>query len=624
MKRLTLLLISTFCILLQAAPVEKVEPPFWWTGMKSSYLQLLIYGDDLSRYQVKVDYPGVRLTKSYSLDNTNYRVIDLELSETLRPGSFNIDFFDNNKLVYRHRYTLKQREKGSAERQGFNPSDLIYLITPDRFINGDTTNDSLSHYRDGLDRERHDGRHGGDLQGVINALDYIADMGFTQIWLNPVLENAMPQVSYHGYSTTDYYVVDPRFGSNELYRELSQKAKAKGVGLIKDIILNHIGSEHWWMKDMPSPDWINHGGQFIETNHKRSAINDPHSTDEDRALFADGWFVKTMPDLNQRHPVVANYLIQNSIWWVEYAGLSGIRLDTYSYSDKAFLTQYTRRLMTEYPNLNIVGEEWAYNPITVAYWQQGSYRKDGYESYLPSLFDFPLQGALRKALLEKETWGTGLQKIYTTIATDYIYGDPYNLVVIADNHDMSRIFTQLNHDEDLMKMAMVYLLTTRGIPQVFYGTEILMTNKGTEEHGIIRSDFPGGWHGDSVNAITQKGLNKQQREFQSWFKRLANWRKNSIAVTQGKLTHYAPADGVYVYFRHVGHRTLNDSHQVMVIMNKNAESKTVDLTRFKSMLGDSNKISETEFRNVLSEHRVSGVTEITVAAKSAQIFEVSL
>ncbi len=617
MTRIIVVIFSMAMLAVKASPLQRVEPPFWWAGMKNQQLQLMLYGDALASYTAKIDYPGVTLINQQKLENKNYLILNLKLATHVRSGQVKIEFFHKNALAFSHRYPLKQRKEQSSERQGFNASDVIYLITPDRFANGDESNDSFNDYKDGLDRKRYDGRHGGDIKGVVNALDYIEAMGFTQIWLNPVLENAMPTVSYHGYSTTDYYQVDPRFGSNALYRELSKKARERGIGLIKDIILNHIGSEHWWMKDLPAKNWINHSDQFIETNHKRSAINDPHSTDDDRALFADGWFVKTMPDLNQRHPVLANYLIQNSIWWVEYADLSGIRLDTYSYSDKTFLTHYSKRLMAEYPRLNIVGEEWSTNPITVSYWQTGTYRKDGYVSHLPSLFDFPLQSALRDALLEEETWGTGLHKLYTTVATDYIYGNADNLVVMADNHDMDRVFTQLKHNPSLMKMAMVYLLTTRGIPQVFYGTEILMKNPGTGEHGVIRSDFPGGWKGDRQNAFTGKGLPKAQKEFQYWFKLLLNWRKNNDVIAKGKLIHYAPQKGIYVYFR-----ILND-RKVMVVMNKNKQAIDLNLTRFKSVLGDKKVIERLSFVDVLYGKTWTSKSELMIEPESAVIFEVN-
>lgn len=397
----------------------------------------------------------------------------------------------------------------------------------------------------------------------------------------------MDAYSYHGYSTTDYYQVDPRFGTNTLYRQLSEKARQHGVGIIMDMILNHIGSEHVWMHDSPSEDWIHNQKQFVQTTHFREALHDPHGTRQDLNAFAVGWFVPTMPDLNQSNPHLATYLIQNAIWWVEYADLSGIRVDTYSYSDKAFLSDWTSRLMQEYPNLNIVGEEWSVNPIITSYWQAGSLRHDNYESALPSVMDFPLQATLIRALREKESWAGGLRSLYEILAGDFIYGDPYNLVVFADNHDMSRVYSQLQEQPELWDMAMTYLLTTRGIPQIFYGTEILMSNTGTDDHGVIRSDFPGGWPDDDVNAFTGEGLSETQKWAQNRIRTLLQLRQRHPQWFTGKLTHYTPQDGVYVYFRHAQEGA---EDKLMVVLNKNDKDTALDLARFETMLNGQSTI----------------------------------
>lgn len=393
-------------------------------------------------------------------------------------------------------------------------------------------------------------------------------------------ENAMDSYSYHGYAMTDFYTMDPRYGSNEDYLALSQQASKKGIGLIMDMVLNHIGSEHIWMKDAPSKDWIHNNFTFTPTSHKRVSLHDPHGVEADQEAFSDGWFVPTMPDLNQQNPYLATYMIQNAIWWTEYAGLSGIRVDTYSYSDKDFLSDWTRRLTREYPNLNIVGEEWSVDPIITSYWQAGTSRSDGYESYLPSVMDFPFQETLVNSLKNKETWGTGLIELYELLATDFIYGDPYNLVIFADNHDMSRIFTQLDEDYALWDMAMTMLLTTRGIPQIYYGTEVLMTNPGTEDHGVIRTDFPGGWAGDKVSGFTGEGLGKLQQQAKNRLGSLLALRQAHPLVATGQYTHYAPQDGVYVYFRHQS----DADEAAMVIVNKNDKATRLPLARFKQML----------------------------------------
>ncbi|WP_231731006.1 alpha-amylase family glycosyl hydrolase [Lacimicrobium alkaliphilum] len=436
--------------------------------MKDPALQLMISGKNIGELTPQLDYSGVTLKAVHQADSPNYLFVDLSLDADVEPGIFNIEFTDKTgQVVLTTDYRLHARQPDSSNREGFTPADVIYLITPDRFANGDVNNDEVTGLKEGLNREYKGGRHGGDIQGILNHLDYLDDLGVTQLWLNPVLENDMESYSYHGYSTTDYYRVDPRFGSNKLYQQLAKQAGARGMGLIKDIILNHIGSEHWWMEDLPFADWLNYqaeyqAGEFIGTTHRREAQHDPHATEYDKKRFNDGWFVPTMPDLNQRNPFMANYLIQNSIWWVEYAGLSGIRLDTYSYPDKAFLAEYGRRLMQEYPNLGIVGEEWTVDPALVAYWQRGAQRHDGYQSYTPNMFDFPLQEAVVNGLTNKETWGTGLREIYQSLANDFLYGNPADLVIMPDNHDMSRIYTQLNEDPELFEMAMVLFATTRG------------------------------------------------------------------------------------------------------------------------------------------------------------------
>ena len=569
-----------------ASKIDHLQPAFWWTGMADDTLQIMVHGEDIAKTSPALDYPGVTLLATERLENPNYLFLKLKLASDTKPGTFDIRFDVADETVANYHYELKARRKGSAQRQGFSAKDVIYLITPDRFANGDESNDAVAHLKEGKNRDYKGGRHGGDLQGIINHLDYLQKMGFTQIWMMPVLVNDMEKYSYHGYSTTDYYTVDSRLGSNALYRTLSLEARKRGMGLIKDMIPNHIGLNHWWMEDLPSKDWINHEGKFVSTTHTREALHDPHGVEDDIRAFSDGWFVPTMPDLNQGNPLLATYLIQNAIWWVEYADLTGIRVDTYSYSDMAFLSQWTKRLMTEYPNLNIVGEEWTVNPAITAFWQRGTNRHSDYDSSLPSVMDFPLQAKVISGLKNQETWGTGVKEIYDTIASDFLYGDPYNLVVFPDNHDMSRIASQLNDDVSLIKMAMSYFMTTRGIPQIFYGTEILMNNPGTDDHGIIRADFPGGWPGDNVNGFTGKGLTEKQADFQQFLAKLLNWRKTNPAITQGKLTHYSPKDGVYSYFRH------HKQNLVFVILNKNEKAMTLDLARFKAMLKDKKQATD--------------------------------
>lgn len=616
MKRLVISLLS---ILLFANlgfsakyKIDHLEPSFWWAGMQNPNLQLLVHGNNISDLKPELNYEGVTIEKVSRLENSNYLFIDLHIEKEVKAGSFDILFKKGKRTELKYSYQLKARREGAANRVSFTPADVMYLITPDRFVNGNTKNDNVNGQLEQANRSNSNGRHGGDIQGMINSLDYISDMGFTAIWVNPLLENNQAEYSYHGYSTTDYYQIDPRYGSNEEYQKLSRLAKEKGIGLIMDVILNHCGSEHWWMKDLPSKDWINNKGEFTSCSHKRTTVQDKYASKADLKQFADAWFVKTMPDLNQRNEFMSTYLIQNAIWWIEYADLYGIRVDTYPYSDAGFLTEWSKSILNEYPNFNIVGEEWSTNPAIVSYWQKGKVNHDGYLSYLPSLMDFPLQNALVEALTKKETWGTGWIKLYEMLANDFLYADPGNLVIFPDNHDMARIFDQVNRDYALYKMAIAYTLTTRGIPQIYYGTEILAKSDAGGDHGLLRSDFPGGWEGDKVNAFTGKGLSEQEKEAQLFTKKLLNWRKNNETIHKGKVMHYAPLDGVYSYFRYT------EKGMVMVILNKNTQPIQLQTQRFHEVLA-----GKTVAKDIVLDHSFKLKEFIEVPAQSALILEIN-
>lgn len=571
----------------------------------------MLYGQDLARLTPVLDKEGVEITATHQLTNPNYLFIDLLISHDAEPGSFEIELMKNGVKINSFNYELKSRDPNSSQRKGFDNSDLIYLITPDRFANGDEKNDEITGLREGKDRAAEYGRHGGDIRGIINHLDYIKQMGFTAIWLNPVLENDQKEQSYHGYATTDYYKVDPRFGSNKEYYELAEKAQALGIKLIMDMIVNHCGISHWWMEDPPSDDWINYQGQpYQQTNHRKITLFDPYAAPEDREEMEAGWFVPSMPDLNQHNPFMAKYLIQNSIWWIEYARLAGVRQDTYSYAFRDFLADWSCAIMDEYPDFNIVGEEWVMDKNIISYWQRGKDNYDGYVSCLPSLMDFPLNSNLHQGLREEEGWSSGIIKLYENLASDYLYPEPNNLVIFPDNHDMSRIFTQLNEDFDLYKMAIAYILTMRGIPQIYYGTEILMNNPGTQSHGIIRSDFPGGWRGDAVNAFTGEGLTPQQKEAKDFITKIANWRKNKKSIQIGGLTHYIPQNGIYVYFRYF------ENERIMVILNKNREALTLNLDRFSDSMA--NFTSGTE---IIGEKTVNLKNPLVLTPHSVLIIE---
>ncbi len=581
--------------------LDRVEPAFWWVGMEDSNLQLLVYGENISELKPAVNYPGVTLERSVLVKSPNYLFLYLKLDKDVKPGSFDLNFTKKGKSVLKYSYQLFERAEGSAQREGYNTSDVMYLITPDRFANGDVANDNMPAMTEQANRQDPDGRHGGDIAGIIQHLDYIAEMGYTALWLNPVMENNMTSTSYHGYAITDFYKIDARYGTNDDYVKLAQVAREKGVKLIIDMILNHCGSEHWWMNDLPTDDWLNYQDGWKPTTHMRETNQDPYASEYDKQMHADGWFVESMPDLNQRNGLLADYLIYNSIWWVEYAHLSGIRMDTYPYPDKNFMAEWTRRVMQEYPNFSIVGEEWSVNPTIVAYWQKGKQNADGYQSWMPGVFDFPLQKALVDALNEDDSqWGKGLIKLYSTLANDFVYADPTQLVTFPDNHDMSRFYTQIKEDLDLFKMGMAYIAVTRGIPQIYYGTEILMTNPGSDAHGVIRSDYPGGWAGDVVNAFTGKGLTEDQQEAQFFVKTLLNWRKETPVIHIGQLKHFAPAftSGIYTLFRY------DDEKVVMLLMNKNPEEKIVDLGPFKAeVLGDISSGVNVLTKEIVSLHK---------------------
>jgi len=573
-------LLLGFILIPVNAQVERVEPPSWWAGMRNPELQLMMYGNELQGNQVSVNYPGVTVESVCNTENPDYLFVNLHLSEDIQPGTMEFILTRNGKTSTTIPYELLERRPGTAAVEGFNSSDVIYLVMPDRFANGDPSNDIVKSMRETtIDRSEPYARHGGDIQGIINHLDYIDQMGFTALWLNPVLENDQTRSSYHGYAITDFYKVDPRFGTNELYRELADQARAKGIKLIMDMVFNHCGSEHWWMDNLPSPDWINYSDHYRNTNHIRTVNQDPYASRYDTQLMQKGWFVRSMPDLNQQNPFLATYLVQNSIWWIEYLGLAGIRMDTYPYPDKNMMDDWCRSVLFEYPDFNIVGEEWTTNPLIISYWQRGQVNKDGYKPGLPTLMDFPMQEAVTKGLTEEEGWSTGLVRMYETLANDFIYPDPFNLLVFPDNHDMARFYMQLGMQQDLYKMGIAYYLTIRGIPQIYYGSEILMTHTEGDGHGYIRKDFPGGWLGDKVNAFTGQNLPEDAQETKDFFTKLLNWRKDKTVIHSGKTIHFAPEEGVYIYARY------DERDTVLVVMNKNNGEKKISPERYLEIIG---------------------------------------
>jgi glycosidase len=593
------------------AAIDHMDPPFWWTGMHDRHLQLMVHGPAIADLEPAIAYPGVRIAAVTRVANRNYLFIDLDIAPDTKPGDVAIDFKappGSSARPASHTYRLLARAAGSAERKGFGKGDAIYQLMPDRFANGDTKNDSVPGLADKLDRKLGHGRHGGDIQGIIGHLDYIAGMGFTQLWPTPLVENDMSAASYHGYAATDHYRIDPRYGSNDDYVRLSTEARKHGVGVIQDVVLSHIGLNHWWMKDLPTPDWINHNdGSFVATMHHRTAVQDPYASKQDASNFTTGWFSPGMPDMNQTNPFVANYLIQNSIWWIEYAGLSGLRIDTFGYSDGAFLAQYTQRVLAEYPHLNMVGEEWSKLPAVVAHWQRAP-------TSMPSMMDFPLTEAMRTALARKDNDGNNpnvFNDVYETLALDSLYPDASNLVLFEGNHDMARLYSVVGEDVDRWKMDLAFIMTMPRIPHFYVGDELLMTSTvGTRDDSSYRRDFPGGWAGDKVNAFTGAGLTPRQREAQDFVRKLVNWRKGAAVVHDGKLMQYGPENNTWVYFRY------SDSKKVMVAFNANAKEAVLPAARFHEML--SGVAGGTD---VLTGKRFDLGKEIRVPAKSVVILE---
>ena len=600
-----------FTTSLLASQALRVEPPSWWTGMVNPELELLVYAENISATSPTIIYEGVKIKEVIKPENPNYLFIKIHLNQDVKPGTFDIVFSQGKKVRHKYAYNLQQRVQGSAQRAGVDNSDVIYLITPDRFANGDESNDKTADMLEGINRSEPFGRHGGDILGIHQQLDYLSGMGFTGIWLNPILENNMERASYHGYSTTDFYRVDPRFGTNEEYAAFSEDMKSRGLKLIMDMIVNHCGSNHWFVKDPPGSDWINFDNTFVQTNHMKPVIQDPYASEYDYKRMVDGWFVRTMPDLNQRNPHMARYLIQNSIWWVEYAGLAGIRMDTWPYSDKHFLRDWSCAIMSEYPNLLITGEEWSNNPLILAYWQKGANNKDGYETCLPSLLDFPLQDGLKKGLTNDQHDWSGLISMYEALANDHIYADPSAFVIFPDNHDMDRIYTQMGKDLSRFKNAMAYILTMRGTPQLYYGTEVLLANDEPGNHGDIREDFPGGWSGDAINAFTGTGLNDDQKTAMEFIRRINTWRKGSEAIRKGDVLHFVPFNNIYVYFRRHG------DEKVMTVINRNAIDATIDISRLKEVLGNA-----TAGTDILTGSSVSLNGTLNVTAGEPMIIEI--
>ena len=578
----------------RAMEIKKVAPSFWWAGMKNPELQILLYGENLALSDVSVSGEGIFLKETVRQDNPNYLLLYLDLSEA-KAQTFQI-LLKNGKKKLQIPYELKSRVRRGEDVKGFTSEDVLYLIMPDRFANGNPENDVVDGMREKkVDRTDSFARHGGDIQGISNHLDYIADLGVTAIWLNPTQENDMESGSYHGYAITDYYQIDRRFGSNEDFCVLVEKAHEKNLKVVMDMIFNHCGSENYLFKDKPSKDWFNYRSNYVQTSFKTASVMDIHASAFEKKIATDGWFTSVMPDFNQRNRHVARYLIQSSIWWIEYAGINGIRQDTHPYADFDFMSQWCKEVLDEYPYFNIVGETWLNSNVLVSYWQKDSKLAAPLNSNLPTVMDFPLQALINQAF-DEETgeWGGGLYKLYDYQTQDLVYANPMNLLTFLDNHDTSRFAQTDEMAKNLKryKQALVFLLTTRGIPQIYYGTEILMTGDKGKGDGDLRKDFPGGWQGDTRNCFVENGRMALENEAFEFTRQLLNWRKGNQVIGKGSLKHYSIQNGVYVYQREFNGKS------VVVIMNGTDDSKELDLTPYQEILPRENAFDVLTGKNV--------------------------
>ncbi|MBS1950177.1 MAG: glycoside hydrolase family 13 protein [Bacteroidetes bacterium] len=614
MNKIVLLFLSVsfFCQAQKKTKPEfdRVEPAFWWVGMKNSELQILFYNHsaNLGSYEASLNYAGVSIKEKITVENPHYLFLKLEVSPSTKAGIIPIQF-KAGKKSFTYSYELKNKSTAANRIQGFNSSDVLYLIMPDRFANGDIKNDSLPGFYEGVHREKSFGRHGGDLKGISDHLDFIQELGVTTLWLNPVLENNQKRESYHGYAITDFYKVDARFGSNEEYVLLIEKCHARGLKMVQDMVINHMGNYNWLMLDLPEKNWVHQFPEFTRSNYRSEVVSDPYQSQYDLNKMTNGWFDYTMPDINQSNPLFATYLIQNTLWWIEYAGIDGIRMDTYPYPDRAYMARWAKEVLTEYPKFNIVGEVLVNSKPMVGYWQKDALNKDGYQSNLPSVIDFPLTNAVNAALNEKGSWDGGLSRLYTTLAHDFIYPNANGNVTFLDNHDMSRYFFNMGRDLNKFKMGLIFLMTTRGIPQLYYGTELLMDGNYSI-HPTVRMEVPGGWPGDQVNEFTRAGRTKEQNEAYDFMSKLLQWRKTKPVIHSGKLTQFIPEDNVYVYFRHQANET------VMVLMNGNDKEMKINTSRYSECMK-----GKTKAVNVLSAEVLQNIQEITLPSMTAVILE---
>ncbi len=594
----------------KAPMVTNVEPPYWWVGMANDTLQVMLTGPDIAQASAEVDYSGVKLDRQVSLDSPNYKLLYFTIAPDAKPGKMPIRLNFNGRK-HTLDYELKARDMKGEDYEGFSAADVLYLLMPDRFAQGDVAAATDLEYDDAPDRTQPSSRHGGNLKGIADKLDYLDSLGITAIWSCPVLENDMPGGSYHGYATTDYYRIDPRFGTNADWQELIAQAHKRGIKVVMDMIFNHSGSNHPWMKDMPSKDWYNHPEGNELTNFRLSTIHDPYVSDYDLDHTVNGWFVSAMPDLNQKNPHLMKYLIQNSIWWIESSKINGIRMDTYPYADMQGMAQWAADVLKEYPNFNIVGECWYGNEAGPAFWQSGS-KINPVETNLPTVMDFKYNIDREKMFFEETDPWNGLNHVYDHLALDYLYPDPQHILTFLDNHDTDRFLPEMPDSLGVWKQALAFLLTSRGIPQLYYGTELLMNGTKKISDGYIRLDMPGGFPGDKVDAFTREGRTDMQNEAWDYLSRLLQWRRGEAndVIAKGTLKHFMPQNGIYAYERRLGDK------QVVVLLNGQSEPNTVTMERTLEILPYG-----TTMRDLVSGKDVTITEEMTFAPRQVMILQ---
>ena len=615
---ISLALILSSMTMRAATKIDHIEPENWYVGMKNSSLQLMVYGKNIRDSRVSVDYPGVKIDSLVRLDSPNYLFVYLNLSGA-KPGNMVLNI-DGKKV----NYPLKARTMSGDKRIGFDNSDVLYMLMPDRFASGRNITKPMKGLNPYVvDRSKPSLRHGGDLEGVRQHLDYFNQLGVTALWFTPVLENNSPdmnsQSTYHGYATTNYYRVDPRFGTNEDYARLVAEAHAKGLKVVMDMIFNHCGYDHPWVKDMPSKDWFNTpewmkkgDSYYLQTSYKLTPVLDPYASKVDKRETVDGWFVRSMPDLNQKNPHVMTYLIQNSEWWIETIGIDGIRMDTYPYADRKAMSQWMKILNEEYPNFNTVGETWVTEPAYTAAWQKDS-KLSKVNSYLKTVMDFSFYDKINLAKHEEtDAWWKGLNRIYNSLCYDYLYENPSSVMAFIENHDTDR-FLENGKDTLALKQALALLLTINRIPQLYYGTEVLMNGTKEVTDGNVRCDFPGGFAGDKHNAFTAEGRTKAENSMFNWLSKLLKWRRNNMVITKGKQIQFIPYKGVYVIARQWNDQT------ILTILNGTSQPVTLPLDRYAEVIGN-----HQEAKDVISGRKVKLGSELQLKARDTKVIELSM